>query len=49
MKGVLNGLSELSKKNVIHRDLKPDNIMFRTTEINSDVVIIDFGLATVAN
>lgn len=29
----------------MHRDLKPDNILFLNTSENSDVRIIDFGLS----
>lgn len=34
----------MSRKNVIHRDLKPDNII-----VSKQPIIIDFGLATVAD
>jgi serine/threonine protein kinase len=44
MKGILRGLSEMARKNVIHRDLKPDNII-----LSKEPIIIDFGLATVAD
>lgn len=33
---------------IMHRDLKPDNILFRKKGSN-DVVIADFGLAEKAN
>lgn len=33
----------------MHRDLKPDNIMFKTESDLSSVKIVDFGLATVTN
>jgi serine/threonine protein kinase len=46
MKGLLSGTSELARKNVVHRDMKPENIMFRTTKINTEIVILDFGLST---
>ncbi len=49
MYGLLSGVAELAKKNVIHRDLKPQNIMFRGADINSEIVILDFGLSTFAN
>lgn len=29
----------------MHRDIKPENIMFRTKSNDSEVVIVDFGLA----
>ena len=34
----------MARKNVIHRDLKPDNVILAT-----EPIIIDFGLATVAD
>lgn len=50
MKQLLTALLEMKNKNVIHRDLKPDNIMIRTNSQGEDeCVIIDFGLATFAN
>lgn len=33
-------------KGIIHRDIKPDNIMFRNDEDLLDFCIVDFGLAT---
>jgi len=46
MKAILSGLSYLSEHNVMHRDLKPDNIVV-DSEFN--VKIIDFGLAAYYN
>jgi calcium-dependent protein kinase len=44
MKGILRGLAEMARKNLIHRDLKPDNVI-----LSKEPIIIDFGLATVAD
>lgn len=49
MRQLVTALSEMKKKNVIHRDLKPDNIMVRQTQRGQECVIIDFGLATFAD
>lgn len=46
MRGLLSAAAEMARKNVVHRDLKPENIMFRTGQINSDIVVLDFGLST---
>ena len=29
----------------MHRDIKPENILFKTNKKDSDVVLIDLGLA----
>ena len=42
---ILLGIQHLTEKGVMHRDLKPDNIMIRT-EKGDDLVIVDFGLAS---
>lgn len=39
---LLDALSHISSHNLVHRDIKPDNIMFR--EDNRTPVIVDFGL-----
>jgi serine/threonine protein kinase len=42
-RGVLSGLAALAAKSVVHRDLKPMNIVLRTNAWDKPV-IIDFGL-----
>ncbi|MGO8754974.1 MAG: serine/threonine-protein kinase [Gallionellaceae bacterium] len=39
---ITSGLSIIHKANIIHRDIKPDNIMFR---LDDTAVITDFGIA----
>ncbi|MEO1323521.1 MAG: serine/threonine-protein kinase [Pseudomonadota bacterium] len=43
---MLNALEYIHDRNVIHRDIKPDNIMLRA---NGDAVLIDFGGARTAD
>jgi len=40
--GILNGLVEVHKKGLIHRDIKPDNIFIKN---NGLPILIDFGAA----
>ena len=42
---VLKGIEYLHRKNVVHRDLKPDNILMSSLEAGARVVITDFGNA----
>jgi serine/threonine protein kinase len=47
-KQIHEGVKFIHSKNVIHRDLKPNNILFLDKEKNH-VVIIDFGISGIAN
>ena len=42
LRGVLNGLIYLNEKNILHRDISPDNIMITD---DNEIKIIDFGLS----
>ena len=42
---ILLAVNNLHQNNICHRDLKPDNFMFETTERRAELKLIDFGLA----
>jgi len=45
VRSVASTLGFLHSLGIIHRDLKPDNLMYRSKDHNSDIVIVDFGVA----
>lgn len=45
MQQLANGLQVLRDNNLIHRDLKPQNLLLTTTDDNSVLKIADFGFA----
>mmetsp|Transcript_3614 Transcript_3614/g.7467 ORF Transcript_3614/g.7467 Transcript_3614/m.7467 type:complete len:588 (-) Transcript_3614:158-1921(-) len=45
MKQLLSALSYIHKQRVIHKDLKPENIMFLEDSMETQCKLIDFGLA----
>jgi serine/threonine protein kinase len=49
MKSILNALAYMAEKNIMHRDLKPDNIILKNKdkiEFNN-LKLVDFGLSSV--
>ena len=46
MKKVCHGIAYCHAHNVMHRDIKFENIMYETKDKDSDVKLIDFGLST---
>ena len=49
MYNLISGLKVLHSSGIMHRDLKPDNIMVRSKSDIFDVCIVDFGLAEFIN
>ena len=45
IQNILKGLAYLAKNNIMHRDLKPPNIVLRNPDDLFDVVLIDMGFA----
>jgi serine/threonine protein kinase len=43
---ILKGVEYVHGLSIIHRDIKPANIMFKDEDSSNDLVIIDFGFAT---
>src|SRR6185436_6674781 len=42
---VATGLEEAHRRRVLHRDIKPDNVLVRRDESGWQAKIVDFGLA----
>jgi len=51
MKCILEALAYMNDKNIMHRDLKPDNMILKNKNSleNCELKIVDFGLATVCD
>ncbi len=46
MRDMLMGLKYLEDRKIMHRDMKPENVMIRKVEQKKELVIVDFGLAS---
>lgn len=47
MKGIAEGLAHMHRYGVMHRDIKLENVMFRSKD-SLEVVLVDFGLAAIS-
>lgn len=45
MRQICEGIKHMHEKNIIHLDIKPENIMCQTRK-STNIKLIDFGLAT---
>ena len=42
---MLLAVNHLHSCNIVHRDIKPDNFLFKTKDVNSPIKLTDFGLS----
>jgi serine/threonine protein kinase len=47
MKDLISALHELHKHDILHLDIKPENILFETEAEDARIKITDFGLSKV--
>ena len=47
IRNLIVALEHLHSKNIMHRDLKPENLLLKSKNNDHDIVVADFGLATV--
>lgn len=49
MKNLLSALAHMHELGIMHRDIKPDNILLESAKNDYDIRIADFGLSTFVN
>ena len=44
MRGILRGTAYIHQKDIMHRDMKPQNMLMKDLDDMSTIKLIDFGL-----